>query len=102
MNWFNNQNLRTKVITLLGFPLLLLLSISVLVLIESSRLQDDIDYLVEKSLNRYINYNELFTQGLQVGQATKNYVFDTSDNEALKNYENGLKIFQKLIVQEKN
>lgn len=92
-NWFNNQKLKTKVILLLSVPVFLLITLSILVIIESSRMQSDINYLVKKDLAAYMDFNELFTQGLQVGQATKNYVFNTNDQEALNNYSKGLDIF---------
>jgi methyl-accepting chemotaxis protein len=94
MNWFNNQNLKTKVILLLSFPLFLLLTLATLAYFESIRLQEEIDKLVQKDITNYISFNELFTQGLQAGQATRNHVFNTNDNEALKNYDGALKIFQ--------
>ncbi len=97
MNWFNNQNLKTKVMLLLSLPLFLLVFISILVLIESSKLQKEIDYLVEKDIDSFVHFNELFTQGLQVGQATRNFVLNTNDYEALKNYETGLKQFDTSI-----
>lgn len=92
-NWFNNQKLRTKVILLLSVPVFLLITLSILFMIVSSRLQSDINYLVKKDLAAYMDFNELFTQGLQVGQATKNYVFNTNDQEALNNYAKGVDIF---------
>jgi len=92
-NWFNNQKLGTKVILLLSVPLFLLVIISILTVVESSRLQGDVDYLVKKDIQSYMDFNELFTQGLQVGQATKNYVLNTNDQEALDNYKKGIDIF---------
>ena len=68
MKWFNNQNLKLKVMILLGLPFGVLLIVSSLVVLGSTRLQGDLDYLVEKDLNSYINFNELFTQGFQVGR----------------------------------
>ncbi len=92
-NWFNNQKLGTKVILLLSVPLFLLVTISIIVVIQSSRIRGNIDYLVKKDITSYMDFNELFTQGLQVGQATRNYVFNTNDQEALGNYKKGIDIF---------
>ncbi|MGE5680483.1 MAG: HAMP domain-containing protein, partial [Bacillota bacterium] len=101
MKWFMNLKTRTKffvsVITVIA-GLLLVILYGIRILNSSSK---TFVGLIEKDQGLVLSLSEIYAQGLQSEQATRNVLLNPNDQKAKDNYQKADKDFTKLLTQAK-
>lgn len=97
MSYLDNLSLRSKFLFPIGIYLVILAG----VLLYSKYSLDNValtfQEFIKYDITRINGLNELYSQGLQSEQATRNILININDNKAKKNYETSIKDFDKTI-----
>ncbi len=91
---FKNMKINWKLNVLIGIIITSLAVVGTVSYLQSRGMEKMIVTMVNTDLELLIDLNKIYAEGLQMGLATRNYLFDTSDETAKKNYEEAYKIIE--------
>jgi len=74
--------------------LVVLLGLFALSYFNEKGFQDKIEKLTKQHLMLLISLNDMYAQGLQTEQATRNIIINPKDDQAKKNYQKRIKIYE--------
>ena len=94
---FKNMKINWKLNVLIGIVITSLAVVGTVSLIQSRGMEKMIVTMVNTDLELLIDLNKIYAEGLQMGLATRNFVFDASDETAKRNYGEAYKVFEEAM-----
>ena len=95
----NNMNIGRKLNVLIALTIISMSIIGTISFLQSSSTEKTIVTMVDTDLELLVALNEIYAEGLQTGQATRNILIDPSDEKARQNYEEAHKNFGEAMEQ---
>ncbi len=92
-----NMKINWKLNVLIGIIITSLAVVGTVSYLQSRGMEKMIVTMVNTDLELLIDLNTIYAEGLQMGLATRNFMFDTTDETAKKNYAEAYKIIEGAI-----
>lgn len=86
MKWFDNLALKKKFFVLISLPLVSVVVSLIIVYTQFTSLQNEFEQMAVNEFSLHNKINDLYAQGLQTEQATRNILLNPLDQKAAKNY----------------
>ncbi|HEX9019708.1 MAG TPA: methyl-accepting chemotaxis protein [Nitrospirota bacterium] len=83
---FKNMNISRKLNVLIGIIIISLVVVGTISFLQSRGAEKMITTMVDMDVELLIDLNELYAEGLQTGQATRNVLINPGDEKAAQNY----------------
>lgn len=98
MGFLSNVSMRNKFLMPVGISILLFLSIVIYGNISLGEVKNRFASFIDEDVSRINLLGELYSQGLQSEQATRNILINIKDEKAKKNYKKSIKDFDSALV----